>query len=48
MYKRVLLRHGESTGNKENLFTEWTDVDFSEKGIEEAMEAVSGQAMTKK
>jgi 2,3-bisphosphoglycerate-dependent phosphoglycerate mutase len=36
MYKVVLLRHGESTWNKENLFTGWTDVDLSEKGVEEA------------
>ena len=36
MYKIVLLRHGESTWNKENRFTGWTDVDLSEKGIEEA------------
>ncbi|MFW9901900.1 MAG: 2,3-diphosphoglycerate-dependent phosphoglycerate mutase, partial [Candidatus Thorarchaeota archaeon] len=39
MYKVVLLRHGESTWNKENRFTGWTDVDLSEKGIEEAIEA---------
>jgi 2,3-bisphosphoglycerate-dependent phosphoglycerate mutase len=39
MYKVVLLRHGESTWNKENLFTGWTDVDLSEKGTEEAKEA---------
>ena len=39
MYKIVLLRHGESTWNKENLFTGWTDVDLSEKGIEEAHNA---------
>ena len=32
MYKVVLLRHGESTWNKENRFTGWTDVDLSEKG----------------
>nr|MBU1328847.1 2,3-diphosphoglycerate-dependent phosphoglycerate mutase [Candidatus Omnitrophota bacterium] len=37
--KLVLLRHGESTWNKENKFTGWTDVDLSEKGIEEAREA---------
>jgi 2,3-bisphosphoglycerate-dependent phosphoglycerate mutase len=37
--KLVLLRHGESAWNKENKFTGWTDVDLSEKGIEEAMEA---------
>lgn len=39
MYKIVLLRHGESIWNKENLFTGWTDVDLSQKGIEEAEEA---------
>jgi 2,3-bisphosphoglycerate-dependent phosphoglycerate mutase len=32
----VLLRHGESTWNKENRFTGWTDVDLSATGIEEA------------
>ena len=37
--KLVLLRHGESVWNKENRFTGWTDVDLSEKGIEEALEA---------
>jgi 2,3-bisphosphoglycerate-dependent phosphoglycerate mutase len=36
MYKVVLLRHGESTWNKENRFTGWTDVDLTEKGMEEA------------
>ncbi|MBW6514948.1 MAG: 2,3-diphosphoglycerate-dependent phosphoglycerate mutase [Candidatus Syntrophosphaera sp.] len=36
MYKIVLVRHGESLWNKENLFTGWTDVDLSEKGTEEA------------
>ncbi len=39
MHKVVLLRHGESIWNKENLFTGWTDVDLSEKGVEEAHEA---------
>jgi 2,3-bisphosphoglycerate-dependent phosphoglycerate mutase len=38
MYKLVLLRHGESTWNKENRFTGWTDVDLSETGIVEAHE----------
>ncbi len=38
MHKVVLLRHGESTWNKENLFTGWTDVDLSEKGVQEATE----------
>src|SRR4030066_280902 len=39
MYKVVLLRHGESTWNKENRFTGWTDVDLSEKGKEEEKKA---------
>ena len=34
--KLVLLRHGESTWNKENKFTGWTDVDLSDKGRIEA------------
>ncbi len=36
MSKLVLLRHGESTWNKENRFTGWTDVDLSEQGLFEA------------
>jgi 2,3-bisphosphoglycerate-dependent phosphoglycerate mutase len=39
MYKVVLLRHGESTWNKENRFTGWTDVDLSETGRDEATTA---------
>jgi 2,3-bisphosphoglycerate-dependent phosphoglycerate mutase len=39
MYKVVLLRHGESTWNSENRFTGWTDVDLSDKGRAEALEA---------
>ena len=39
MKKLVLLRHGESTWNKENRFTGWTDVGLSEKGLLEAHEA---------
>jgi 2,3-bisphosphoglycerate-dependent phosphoglycerate mutase len=39
MHKLVLIRHGESTWNKENRFTGWTDVDLSEKGVQEAIEA---------
>ena len=35
----VLLRHGESDWNKENRFTGWTDVDLSERGVQEAREA---------
>lgn len=37
--KLVLLRHGQSVWNKKNKFTGWTDVELSEKGIEEAKEA---------
>jgi 2,3-bisphosphoglycerate-dependent phosphoglycerate mutase len=37
--KVVLLRHGESTWNKENLFSGWTDVGLSERGCQEALEA---------
>jgi 2,3-bisphosphoglycerate-dependent phosphoglycerate mutase len=39
MIKLVLLRHGESIWNKENLFTGWTDVDLSEQGKAEAKRA---------
>ena len=39
MYKVVLLRHGESTWNRENRFTGWTDVDLSDRGLAEAKEA---------
>lgn len=45
MHKIVLLRHGESTWNKENRFTGWTDVDLSEKGVSEARKA--GQLLKK-
>ena len=38
-YKIVFVRHGESTWNKENRFTGWTDVDLSEAGVKEAFEA---------
>ncbi len=36
MYTLVLVRHGESVWNKENIFTGWVDVDLSEKGVAEA------------
>ncbi|MFC2107353.1 2,3-diphosphoglycerate-dependent phosphoglycerate mutase [Bacteroidota bacterium] len=39
MKKLVLLRHGQSTWNKENRFTGWTDVGLSEQGIKEAIES---------
>ena len=39
MHRVVLLRHGESTWNKENRFTGWHDVDLTERGRDEAREA---------
>lgn len=45
MKRIVLLRHGESAWNKENRFTGWTDVDLTEKGMEEANKA--GEYMKK-
>jgi len=36
--KLVLIRHGESTWNKENRFTGWTDVELSDMGRQEALE----------
>ena len=39
MYKLVLIRHGESTWNKENRFTGWVDVDLTEQGAGEARAA---------
>src|SRR6187455_3800053 len=35
----VLLRHGQSAWNLENLFTGWTDVDLTAQGREEARAA---------
>ena len=46
MKRIVLLRHGESQWNRENKFTGWTDVDLTEKGVEEAVEA--GKIMKEK
>ncbi|HLH27544.1 MAG TPA: 2,3-diphosphoglycerate-dependent phosphoglycerate mutase [Acidimicrobiales bacterium] len=39
MLRLVLLRHGQSTWNAENLFTGWTDVDLSAEGEAEAVRA---------
>ncbi|RMF95943.1 MAG: 2,3-diphosphoglycerate-dependent phosphoglycerate mutase [Gammaproteobacteria bacterium] len=39
--KLVLCRHGQSTWNLENLFTGWTDVDLTELGRQEAVDAGS-------
>jgi 2,3-bisphosphoglycerate-dependent phosphoglycerate mutase len=46
VYTLVVVRHGESTWNKENRFTGWKDVDLSEKGISEAQKA--GKALVQK
>ena len=37
--KLVLCRHGQSDWNLKNLFTGWTDVDLTEQGIREAVDA---------
>nr|WP_269145414.1 2,3-diphosphoglycerate-dependent phosphoglycerate mutase [Geomonas sp. RF6] len=39
MHQLVLLRHGQSVWNKENLFTGWTDVDLSDVGRQESRKA---------
>ncbi len=39
MHTVVLLRHGESTWNKENRFTGWTDVGLTDQGVAEAHES---------
>jgi 2,3-bisphosphoglycerate-dependent phosphoglycerate mutase len=39
VHKVVLLRHGESTWNRENRFTGWHDVDLTDRGRDEAREA---------
>ena len=39
MVKLVFARHGQSEWNKANLFTGWADVDLSEKGIQQAIDA---------
>jgi 2,3-bisphosphoglycerate-dependent phosphoglycerate mutase len=38
-YTLVLLRHGESIWNLENIFTGWTDVALTDRGREEATNA---------
>lgn len=44
MAQLILLRHGQSTWNLENLFTGWTDVPLTELGMEEA--AAAGRLLT--
>jgi 2,3-bisphosphoglycerate-dependent phosphoglycerate mutase len=36
--KLMMMRHGESEWNRQNLFTGWVDIPLSMKGVEEAME----------
>ena len=38
-YQLIMLRHGESTWNQENLFTGWTDVGLTPQGEDEAKAA---------
>lgn len=38
MAKLILMRHGQSQWNRNNLFTGWVDIPLSTKGIEEALE----------
>ena len=42
-YEIVMVRHGESQWNQQNLFCGWFDADLSEAGIAEA--AAAGQAL---
>lgn len=39
LVKLVLIRHGESTANRDNIYTGWNDVPLSQKGIKQAKEA---------
>lgn len=41
MTRLILLRHGESLWNRDNLFTGWTDIDLSECGAQEARDAAA-------
>ena len=41
MIQLILLRHGESVWNCDNRFIGWTDVDLSDKGVEEAHRAAA-------
>jgi 2,3-bisphosphoglycerate-dependent phosphoglycerate mutase len=46
MNKLVIIRHGESVWNKNNIFTGWIDVPLSEEGIKQAKKA--GQILKEK
>lgn len=41
MKRLVLVRHGQSMWNLENRFTGWTDVDLTERGVQEAEDAAT-------
>ena len=41
-YQLIIIRHGQSLWNLENLFTGWTDVDLTEQGEAEAVQAGRG------
>lgn len=45
LFRIVFVRHGQSTWNKENRFTGWTDVPLTEQGMAEARSA--GQILAK-
>jgi 2,3-bisphosphoglycerate-dependent phosphoglycerate mutase len=44
MAKIILLRHGQSQWNKQNVFTGWVDVPLSQQGIEESIAAGKNMA----
>jgi 2,3-bisphosphoglycerate-dependent phosphoglycerate mutase len=44
MPRIVLVRHGESTWNRRNLFTGWTDVDLTDEGRRQSADAASALA----
>ncbi len=39
MHQLVMIRHGESTWNRDNRFTGWTDVPLTDAGIDQARTA---------
>lgn len=45
MYTLVLLRHGQTTYNRDKIFCGWEDVDLTEKGKDEAK--IAGQTLKK-
>src|SRR5437879_4290594 len=39
MAKLILLRHGQSAWNEQNLFTGWVDIPLSQSGVNESIQA---------